>query len=31
LDDAAAKAVRISDIVKQAEEIQIGVSFELPL
>ena len=31
LDDAASKAVRISDIVKQAEEIQIGVSFELPI
>jgi succinyl-CoA synthetase beta subunit len=31
LDDAAEKAVRISDIVRQAEEIQIGVSFELPL
>ena len=31
LDDAASKAVRISDIVRQAEEIQIGVSFELPL
>ena len=31
LDDAAEKAVRISDIVRQAEEIQVGVSFELPL
>jgi succinyl-CoA synthetase beta subunit len=31
LDDAATKAVRIADIVKQAEEIQVGVSFELPL
>ena len=31
LDDAAQKAVRIADIVKQAEEIQVGVSFELPL
>jgi succinyl-CoA synthetase beta subunit len=31
LDDAAEKAVRIADIVKQAEEIQVGVSFQLPL
>ena len=31
LDDAAQKAVRIADIVKQAEQIQVGVSFELPL
>lgn len=31
LDDAALKAVRIADIVKQAEEISVGVSFELPL
>lgn len=31
LDDAAQKAVRIADIVRQAEEIQVGVSFELPL
>jgi succinyl-CoA synthetase beta subunit len=31
LDDAALKAVRIASIVKQAEEIQVGVSFELPL
>ena len=31
LDDAASKAVRIADIVTQAEEIQVGVSFELPL
>lgn len=31
LDDAATKAVRIANIVKQAEEIQVGVSFELPL
>ncbi len=31
LDDAAVKAVRIADIVKQAEEIQVGVSFEIPL
>lgn len=31
LDDAARKAVRIADIVRQAEEIQVGVSFELPL
>ena len=31
LDEAAQKAVRISDIVKQAEAIQVGVSFEIPL
>ena len=31
LEDAAQKAVRIADIVKQAEDIQVGVSFELPL
>ena len=31
LDDAAQQAVRIADIVRQAEEIQVGVSFELPL
>jgi len=31
LDDAAQKAVRIADIVRQAEEIQVGVSFELPI
>ena len=31
LDDAAEKAVRIADIVKQAQAIQVGVSFELPL
>ena len=31
LDDAAEKAVRIADIVTQAQEIQVGVSFELPL
>ena len=31
LDDAAEKAVRISDIVEQAEQISIGVQFELPL
>ena len=31
LDDAATKAVRIADICRQAEEIQVGVSFELPL
>lgn len=30
LDDAASKAVRIADIVRQAEQIQIGVSFEIP-
>merc|ERR1712072_559455 len=31
LDDAATKAVKVADIVRQAEEIQVGVSFELPL
>ena len=31
LDDAAEKAVRIADIVKQAKEIDVGVTFELPL
>ena len=31
LDDAAAKAVRVAQIVKSAEEIQVGVSFEIPL
>lgn len=31
LDDAAEKAVRISSIVEQAEQIQVGVKFELPL
>lgn len=31
LDEAAGKAVRIADIVKQAEDIKIGVSFEMPL
>ena len=29
LDDAATKAVKVADIVRQAEEIQVGVSFEL--
>jgi len=31
LDDAASKAVRIAEIVKSAEDIQVGVSFEIPL
>lgn len=31
LDDAAKKAVRIADIVEQAEKVDLGVSFELPL
>ena len=31
LDDAASKAVRIADIVKQAQDIKVGVSFEMPL
>ena len=31
LEDAAAKAVKIADIVRQANEISIGVTFELPL
>jgi len=31
LDDAALKAVRIADITKQAEQIQMNVSFNLPL
>jgi len=31
LDDAAAKAVKIADIVRQANEISVGVTFELPL
>jgi len=31
LDDAAQKAVKLSDIVQQAEDISVGVSFELPL
>jgi hypothetical protein len=31
LDDAAEKAVKIADIVRQANEISVGVTFELPL
>ena len=31
LDDAAMKAVKIAEISKAASEIQVGVSFELPL
>ena len=31
LDQAAKKAVKIADIVKQAEEVDVGVSFQLPL
>jgi len=31
LDDAAQKAVKIADIVSQAEEVHVNVSFELPL
>ncbi|EQC28226.1 succinyl-CoA synthetase beta subunit [Saprolegnia diclina VS20] len=31
LDDAAQKAVKIADIVAQAEEVHVNVSFELPL
>ena len=31
LEDAAAKAVKIADIVRQANEISVGVTFELPL
>ena len=31
LDQAAARAVKIADIVRQAEEISVGVTFELPL
>jgi len=31
LEEAAAKVVRIADIVKQAEQIQVGVSFEIPV
>lgn len=31
LDDAAQKAVKIADIVTQAEEVHVNVSFELPL
>ena len=31
LDDGAEKAVRIANIVSQAEEISVDVSFELPL
>ena len=31
LDDAAQKACKIADIVTQAEEVSVNVSFELPL
>jgi succinyl-CoA synthetase beta subunit len=31
LDQAAKKAVRVADIVRQAQEISVGVNFELPL
>ena len=31
LDDAATKAVKVADIVVFGEEIQVGVSFELPI
>ncbi|KAF0710496.1 hypothetical protein AaE_012496 [Aphanomyces astaci] len=31
LDDAAQKAVKIADIVTQAEEVHVNVTFELPL
>lgn len=31
LEDAAMKAVRIADIVKQAEKVQVDVKFQLPL
>ena len=31
VDDGAAKAVKISQIVKDAEQIHVNVSFELPL
>ncbi len=31
LEDAAEKAVKIADIVRQANEISVGVTFELPL
>ena len=31
LDDAAMKAVKIAEISKAASEIQVGVSFELPM
>ena len=31
LDQAAKKAVKIADIVKQAEEVDVNVSFEIPL
>ena len=31
LDHAAEKAVRIADIVEQAQQINIDVKFELPL
>ena len=31
LEEAAKKAVKIADIVQQAEEISVGVRFELPL
>jgi succinyl-CoA synthetase beta subunit len=31
LEEAASKVVRIADIVVQAEKIQVGVSFEIPV
>ena len=31
LDDAAAKAVKMANIVRQAEEVAVDVKFELPL
>lgn len=31
LDDAATKAVRVAQIVAAAEDVDLGVSFELPL
>ena len=31
LDDAAQKVVRVAEIVRMAEDADVGVSFELPL
>ena len=31
LDDAAQLAVKVADITKQAREVSLNVSFELPL
>jgi succinyl-CoA synthetase beta subunit len=31
LDQAALTAVKVADIIKQAEEVSLNVSFELPL